>query len=237
MPPLQYPDFPLLHSFSWTLIFEMTFYFLLALLLLRTVKLAPYALIAVLCLSVAVGCCLHIRRPFWIVVCNPILLEFVFGAVVAITYRSVGIKRPLGIGMTTAGVVAASFWEHLDSPRIADGVTMIMTDVGVFARVATFGIAALLIVGGVVFWSPNMTGRLSQILVVLGNASYSTYLISSVTVEIALRVLLAVHIPHSVPLEIVYELLCIALILGVGWIFYDVVEWPLLRFLQRKLSL
>ena len=55
LPPLQYPAIPLLNTFAWTLIFEMTFYFLLALLMLQTVKFAPYALITVLCVSVGGG--------------------------------------------------------------------------------------------------------------------------------------------------------------------------------------
>ena len=235
MPPWVYPDFPLLHAFSWTLIFEMTFYVLLALVLLRTVKLAPYTLIGLLCMAVGVGAVMDIHRPFWIIVCNPILLEFVLGAVIALLYRSVGRRPRLGMILTMLGIAATFFWARVDSPRIADGVTMIAKDAGVFARVATFGLAAFLIVGGVVFWSPGMEGRLGRTLVVLGNASYSTYLISSIAVEIALRILLAVHTPHTSVLEVVYVLFCILVILGAGWMFYDFVEWPLLRFLQRKM--
>ena len=72
---------------------------------------------------------------------------------------------------------------------------------------------------------------------VLGNASYSTYLISSIAIEIALRLLLAIRAPHSSPVAVVYAVVCIAMILGTGWAFYNVVEWPLLRFLKRKLAL
>jgi peptidoglycan/LPS O-acetylase OafA/YrhL len=114
---------------------------------------------------------------------------------------------------------------------------MIVTDVGVFARVFTFGVAAFLIVAGVVLWSPEMKGLMGRLLVVLGNASYSTYLISSIAIEIALRLLLAVRPPHSASVSVLYALVCVATILAAGWLFYNFVEWPLLRFLKRRMAL
>jgi peptidoglycan/LPS O-acetylase OafA/YrhL len=213
----------------------MTFYLLLSLLLLRTVRLAPYALILVLCISAGGGVLVDIRRPIWIIFCNPILLEFVLGVVIALVYKRVGTRPQLGTLLTLTGTGLALFWECADRPSIAHGMQMIVTNVGVFARVATFGMAAFLIVGGVVLWGPGMKGFLSRTLVILGNASYSTYLISSIAIELGLRILLAVHSPNSVPVALFYTLTCIAIILGLGWLFYDFVEWPLLRFLQRKL--
>ena len=158
LPPLQYPDIPLLNTFAWTLIFEMTFYFLLALLLLRTVKFAPYALMLVLCACVGGGALMGIRRPILVILCNPILLEFVFGALIAVIYRGTGKRYRLGMACTIVGSVIAVYWAQGATFQVANGMQMIITDSAVFARVATFGVAALLIVGGVVLWSPDMKG-------------------------------------------------------------------------------
>jgi hypothetical protein len=72
------------------------------------------------------------------------------------------------------GVVLAIVWSAKTHLWIANGMQMILTDDGVFGRVATFGVAAGFLVGGVVFWAPTMKGAVGRLSVVLGNASYST---------------------------------------------------------------
>jgi exopolysaccharide production protein ExoZ len=237
LPPLQYPAFPLLHEFSWTLIFEMFFYFVLALILIKTVKLAVPALIAILSLSVIAGALFDIHRPFWITVCNPILLEFVFGALLAWLHRQLGTHRKSGIAMTVTGTALALVWTVYGAHATANGMQMIMVDSGVFERVVTFGIAAFLIVGGVIFWSPSLSSAPGRLFVILGNASYSSYLISGVMNEVTLRTLYRVfgH-PVSVAAYAVDNTLYVLLVLATGWLFYNLVEWPLIRALQDRFT-
>jgi hypothetical protein len=45
------------------------------------------------------------------------------------------------------------------------------------------GIAAAMLVGGVVFWSPSIETRLGRTAVVFGNAFYSVYLASALVIE------------------------------------------------------
>jgi exopolysaccharide production protein ExoZ len=237
LPSLQYPRFPYLHEFAWTLIFEMFFYLTLSLLLIKTVRFATQSLIAILVLLVTAGAFVDIRRPILIIICNPILLEFAFGAALALIYKRFGRRRPLGMAMTLAGVLLAVGLQALHSQTIATGVQMIQVDAGVFARVATFGIAAFLLVGGVILWSPTLTNRAGRLFVILGNASYSTYLLSSIGIDFGLRLLVkAGGAPLHPGKQLVFDLLSVILVLSAGWLFYNIVEWPLLRSIQSRLA-
>jgi exopolysaccharide production protein ExoZ len=237
LPSLHYPVAPWLHEFSWTLIFEMFFYLALSALLLKTVRFATQALIAVLLLLVTAGVFLDIHRPILIIICNPILLEFAFGAALALIYRRFGRRRYLGMAMTFAGVVLAIGLRAYNSHTVATGLHMIRVDAGVFERVATFGIAALLLVGGVILWSPTLTNRVGRLFVILGNASYSTYLLSSIGIELSVKLLVKVGgAPMNPGKQVLYDVLGVILVLAFGWLFYDLVEWPLLRAIQARLA-
>jgi peptidoglycan/LPS O-acetylase OafA/YrhL len=235
--PAKYPAFPLLHEFSWTLIFEMFFYATLSVILIKTVRFATPALITVLLLLVTLGAFVDIRRPFWIFACNPILLEFAFGALLALAHPKFGRHRRIGIGMTVGGSILAIGLRTYNSPTVASGLHMVRIDSGVFERVFTFGIAAALIVGGMIFWSPALSNRLGRLFVVLGNASYSTYLVSSLGIEYCLRVLIKLGgNPFTLWKQALYDTVSVVLVLAAGWLFYDLVEWPLLRSIQARLA-
>jgi exopolysaccharide production protein ExoZ len=227
----------LLVDFSWTLMFEMFFYYTLALLLFWTVRRAIPASIALFCGAVIAGAFFDIKRPIWIILCNPMLLEFVFGAILAICYRRFGSRRRIGIAMV-AGSVGASFLLLASSlPLMANGLQMIMMDAGVIERVMTWGVAALLLVGGVVFWSPSIETRLGRVVVVLGNASYSAYLMSAMVIEFTMRLLLKTvggKPPLSVERVVIYQTIGTIAVFGVGWLCYQCIEWPMLRWLQAR---
>lgn len=235
--PGRYPTFPLLHEFSWTLIFEMFFYATLSVILIKTVRFAAPALITILLLLVTIGAFVDIRRPIWIFACNPILLEFAFGAILALLHQRFGRRHRTGMAMMLFGSFLAIGIKAYNSPTVASGLHMIRVNSGVFERVFTFGLAAALIVGGMVFWSPALSSRVGRLFVVLGNASYSTYLISSLGIEYSLRVLIRIAgKPFSLWQQALYDLLSVVFVLAAGWLFYDFVEWPLLRSIQARLA-
>ena len=156
LPPIHYQGDGLIIGYSWTMMFEIFFYSLLGLILLRTVRWAVPTLILVLTASVALGSLWDIRHPFWIVAANPILLEFVFGALIAVLYARVGVRRHMGMFLTAFGVFA-SLWMAAHNPYwIANGGQMILINQGAFYRAVTWGGCALFLVAGVVFWSPSM---------------------------------------------------------------------------------
>jgi exopolysaccharide production protein ExoZ len=236
LPGLHSREMFLLVDFSWTMVFEMFFYYTLSVVLLFTVRRAVPVSIALFCSAVAAGRFIGIQRPVWVIVCNPILLEFVFGAFLALCYRRFGNRRKPGIAMVLVSV-AASFYLLFSSFHVATGPQAIMGDDAVVARTMTWGVAALLLVGGVVFWSPSIQTQPGKIAVVLGNASYSAYLASAVVIEFTMRLLLKIAGGAS-PLPIgrvaIYQSIGVIAVFGAGWLCYQFIEWPMLRWLQAR---
>jgi exopolysaccharide production protein ExoZ len=235
LPSFTHLRTPLIVAFSWTLVFEMFFYYTLALVLLKTVRLAVPVMIALLTAAVITGNLFGIRHPVWIVLCNPILLEFVLGAIVALVYARFKKLRVLGWGMTLLGTALVIYLAAYTPAAAANSQQAVMEGVGVLGRVMTWGVAAVLIVGGGVFWSPSLNSRIGRIFVALGTASYSAYLASPIVIELVSRLLYKLHgAPASTLSFALYKCLMVAAVLGLGWLCYDLIEWPLIRRLQTK---
>jgi peptidoglycan/LPS O-acetylase OafA/YrhL len=164
------------------------------------------------------------------------LLEFVFGAAIALAHRRLGVKRRLGFVLLALGIVA-SFYLRAYPPATADSMQMILSGKGILYRVGTWGLAAAGIVAGTVFWSPRISTRLGLMAIVLGNASYSAYLSSQLVEEFTIRFLLNLHphLPLSFGVEMGIQMVVLFTILGAGWVSYQFMEWPLVRLLQKKL--
>lgn len=226
---------------SWTLNFEMVFYYVFALVLLKTVRWAVPWLVALLLLAVAAGTLMDIRRPVMAVLLNPILLEFVFGALLSLGYnrlqRSSGktAVRVAGKLTTLMGIgMAACLWARPPAGA-ATGLQMVMWNVGIFHRVFTFGVAAVLIVGGVVLWSPSMSSRAGRLCVILGNSSYSAYLASEHVMDYGERLLRRFgQISSSAARQFLFEAAITTAVLAVGWVCYQFVEWPMTRWLRKR---
>jgi exopolysaccharide production protein ExoZ len=235
-PELHYPGQTLILGCSWTMNFEIFFYFLLGLMLLKTIKWAVQLLIILLITATAVGSIVGIRHPVAIVIANPILLEFVFGAIIALLYARLRRRRVAGIAAAAIGVMATLYFAAHNYPYIASGLQMVMVDDGAFARVATWGVCAALIVGGTVFWSPSMKSAPGRLFVLLGNASYSIYLTSAFFLEYSFRLFFRFDNPPilSVWNKLFFECsMLLSLLLG-GFAVYTFVERPLLRMLQSR---
>jgi peptidoglycan/LPS O-acetylase OafA/YrhL len=236
-PSAVYPGWWMLVPVAWTLVFEMFFYYVLSAVQLFTVKHAVPVVIAILCGAVAIGRFYSIRRPYLIVFANPILLEFVFGACIALIYFRLGKRRRIGIALTFAGV-AAAIAVKLFFDTAATWMGMILTDDGVTHRAFTWGIAAALIVAGTVFWSPSSKRWAWRASVVVGDSSYSAYLASPLILEFTgrgLETLMRSHAPLSSATVMLCWLVMVAAVLAAGWLCYQLIEWPMLRKLQALL--
>ncbi len=238
LPGYSYPEMNLLVDFTWTLVFEMFFYYSLAAVLLVSVRRAVPVALAFFCGAVVLGLLMDIHRPLWNILCNPILLEFVLGGGIALLYARLGARKKTGVVLTTLGVLTACVMS-VHVPAGASGFQMIMANDGVWERVLTWGVAAGLIVGGVVFWSPSIRTPVGRIAVVLGNASYSTYLASALVIEWTLRQLARVFGSGeqiSTVRFFVAQTVCIVAVFTTGWVCYQLVEWPMLRWLGARLA-
>jgi exopolysaccharide production protein ExoZ len=233
---LPLPQYPPLVDFSWTMMFEMFFYYTLCVVLLFTVRRAVPTTIALLCAAVTLGAFTGTHTSFWVVITNPMLLEFIFGAVIALAHKKFAPNRPLGIAALVSGFAAALYFQYFP-PNCATGMQMVLAGDRVTTRAATWGLAAALMVFGVAFWLPAMKSRIGRVAVILGNASYSTYLLSALAIEYVLRLLLHLRIaslPLTFTAHILYQTVVLAAVLCTGWLCYQIVEWPLVRTLQAK---
>ncbi len=234
-PALTYPTFALLVPFSWTLVFEMMFYYIVTLVLLATTRHAVGVTLAVILGAVVLGAAVGVQHPVAIIALNPMLLEFVLGAAIALAYRRWGRRRLVGIAVLGIGVLA-SLYLRAFPPHVADGMHMVLAGTLVLQRVLTWGVAAALIVGGMVLWSPSMKSRAGQFCVLLGNSSYSAYLMSGFVLEFASRILLRVThvgVDASLAMVVALRLILVLSVFVLGWFCYQMIEWPLIRGLGR----
>lgn len=237
-PALTFPHFSLIVPFSWTLIFEMVFYYIVAAMLFATTRHAVGVTVAFICGAVTLGAVFGVRYPVAIIALNPMLLEFVLGMVVALVYQRFGRRRMAGVAVLGAGV-ALSFYLRAFPPHAADGMHMVLAGKLVLQRAITWGVAAALIVGGMVFWSPSMKSRAGQFAVVLGNSSYSAYLVSGLVLEFVSRLLLKVShagAESSVETMIGLRMIVVVSVFLLGWLCYQFIEWPMIRRLGKMIA-
>jgi exopolysaccharide production protein ExoZ len=228
------PRYPLLIGVSWTLVFEMFFYYTLSAVLLLTVKRAVPVAILLLGLAVLAGEITHPRSALAIILTSPILLEFICGALVAMSFYRFGRRRRVGIVMLIVGVIISLYLRSHRELVGAQGIDLVFSSSGVMQRVMTWGLSATLIVSGTVFWSPATKSLPAKLAVVLGNSSYSAYLASSLLIEFSARVFMRLASP-SLAVEVAVQLLIVLIVLFAGCVIYQFVEWPLIRWLQARI--
>ncbi|WP_158945824.1 acyltransferase [Granulicella sp. S190] len=233
--PFGHQPTPALVSFSWTLVFEIFFYLSLSVILMFfSARRAVLVSIVSFCSAILLGEVAGTQHPFWIIGCNPMLLEFVFGALLALAHQRLGRMRGFGIALLLLGVAEALYLRAFPDQGGANGMQMVLAGVQVIRRVTTWGLSAAMIVGGIIFWSPVITKKLGRIVVILGNASYSTYLASALLIEFTMRLILKIRgeATMSTPEHVAYQTLIVFAVFAGGWLCYQFIEWPMIRKLQ-----
>jgi exopolysaccharide production protein ExoZ len=236
LPALSYPRIHLIIGVAWTLIFEMVFYYVITVFLRITIRHAVRNTVAALVLLVAAGRFLGVARPGIVIVMNPILLEFVMGNISALGLQRFGRQRRAGIAMLVAGVIAVGLLTFFVTTNVAVEQN-VLGGVDLLSRVGTWGVAAWLLVSGVVFWGPPVRSRLGKLLVEVGNGSYSIYLTSAITTEMIARLMswLPVEFLRSGPV-LLREGIALVCVILCGMVCYWLVEKPLLRWLNSRYS-
>jgi exopolysaccharide production protein ExoZ len=233
--PGLYPRYPLVVAFSWTMAFEMYFYYVLATALLFTVRWAVPVSIAFFGAAVLLGQMAGVQCPVWITFTSPMLLEFIFGAIAAFALLHFGKRRRLGIAMLIVGIAASLYMRSHTQQGGAAGIDMVLSSAGATRRMFTWGLAATMIVSGVIFWSPSIQSLPGRIAVILGNASYSAYLASPLVIEFTGRLLIRLGGRATVGKEVLFQTVMVLVVLLAGWLSYQFVEWPMIRWFQAKL--
>jgi exopolysaccharide production protein ExoZ len=233
--PGLFPRYPLVVGFSWTMVFEMFFYYVLAATLLITIRLAVPVSIAFFGVAVLMGQIAGVENPLWIAFSSPLLLEFSLGAITALAFIRFRQPRRLGVAMLVVGVSLSLYLRANPDQGGAGGIDMVLSSVGAVRHAFTWGLAATMIVSGMVFWSPSIQSLPGRMAVILGDASYSAYLASSLVIEFACRILLKAGGHASLGKETLFQTVLVITVLVAGWLSYQFVEGPLRRWLQKKL--
>jgi peptidoglycan/LPS O-acetylase OafA/YrhL len=216
---------------GWTLIYEVAFYVVFALLLLLPAKLRPIFLTvwAVgLLIKWAVAAPLGGVADSWATtLMDPLCLEFLMGAAAAYFIRRTTLSISMPLGFLALGI-------GLFGVALCLGATGVGLDFAQ-SRVLIFGLPAMLIVIGCVgceradrFKAPALLGR-------IGDASYTLYL-SHILVLLVLKrgAMAAGMFDGATPLSVtVFTVIGVSVSVVASLIIYRFVERPLLQVSRR----
>lgn len=199
---------------GWTLNFEMFFYTCFAATLLAPQRYRLAILLGGGIALVTAGALFRLPLPlaFW---ADSIVLEFLFGVVLAVAWRRVG---------------SASSWMFLVA-LIGLALTFLLSTTWPdLPRVIKAGLPSVLVVGGVVFSGPTVERLFGcPPLATLGNASYALYLSHTFTINLLLMVWLKLGL--AAPWG--FAALAFTASIIVSLIVYVLLEKPSMAFLKN----
>jgi peptidoglycan/LPS O-acetylase OafA/YrhL len=211
--------------FGWTLVFEMFFYYVLSLNLLIGKKAVILRSIACITLLVAIGAAVGFKRPILVLVANPINLEFVLGCCTALLFTRLGRRPTLGLMLVFAGVLLLAATVVFGFGHIDDAALTLNSD-GSWLRLFLWGIPAAILSAGFIFRPMQMHSTFGRLWVFLGDASYSIYLTSAVSLYLASRFFKLIG---SLPPDLNIVLLVLFVTIA-GSASYLLVERPITQF-------
>lgn len=205
---------------GWTLNYEMFFYLLFAATLLAPAKTRPWLLsLALLGLS-ALRPLGDTDNPLWATYTNPLLLEFGAGVWLGKAWSEGWLpSRPIGFALMALGLVGFA------------AVTLAGVDVDQ-ARILFWGLPALSLVTGAV--SLEKAGPLPHWwpLRLLGDASYSVYLVHGLAISAAVRALEKLGVGSPT----VTFAVSVATGVAAGVVAYELAEKPLMKLFRTGLA-
>jgi peptidoglycan/LPS O-acetylase OafA/YrhL len=215
---------PMLHV-GWTLNYEMYFYALLAGALFACRKHYELCVAAVIAFGYVAAPRLSGTPALSAFLGNDIVFEFLFGFLAFRLYRSLSERQ---ISPVIYGLVAAGAYVFL----------AVRENFGPAAyRAVVFGIPSLFLVVASACLDPIIqknNGRITQMLVAIGNASYAIYLSHIFVVE-GCRKLLFPALPYALPATL-GALIIIVIAMIVGEFTYLLIDRPIHQVLKSRLA-
>lgn len=207
---------------GWTLNYEMFFYLLFGLCLLIPLRWRTPIIVALLACLVSLQ---FFNPPTNSVIgfySSSIILEFAFGVALGYLYsRDAGISRVLSLSM------------------ILTGIAFVLTFTGslpLSLRAIDFGIPALLIVAGAVFFERSRGVREVALPKLLGDASYSLYLTHGMVLSAYGQFWRKFHLPSvSQPINfLLFSIVGVIIASIFGIAIYKFIERPLVSILAGR---
>jgi exopolysaccharide production protein ExoZ len=205
---------------GWTLTYEFLFYLLFAAALAMRVDvlrliIPGLGLIAIAALARTEA------WPAWTILFDTIIIEFVFGVMLA-KWTARGFRLPPAIA---GAFILFGFGLILIVPMISEN-----------ARVLTWGIPAFVIVAGAVSLESFVPPALPRWLLTLGDASYSIYLSHGFVLP-AFGIVVSTIVPRGLWTEGLTIILCLLVSSIAGWIVFISIESPMLHAMRRSTTL
>jgi exopolysaccharide production protein ExoZ len=207
------------HLLGWTLNYEMFFYAVFALAIVLPRRFAVAAVTIVLLMLVTAGRFTPLPLPFsfW---ANSIVLEFCLGMAIAVIYRE-GVRLP-PVAAWALGIAACAGYAAAYAPT------------GEW-RVLFWGLPSAALVASVALsattWQPGRAGRFFGLL---GDASYSLYLVHPLTFPLVRWTIGRWFDFSQIPW--VYAAIAYVAAIAASVVCYRAFEKPITRALQRRLK-
>lgn len=210
---------------GWTLNYEVFFYGLFGFLIMLSRRAVVVIIAATFCALIAIRQIFDVPNPFayWF---NPLIIEFVFGMAIALAYRE-GFRIPPRVQwpLVAAGLALLGYsWSkaHFFPP---DSVQ----------RVFYWGLPAILIVGSFALAAKRVPHNLFwRVSGFLGDASYSIYLVHTLTLGVPVLLFGRWLAPADAPW---FYLACMLVVTTIpSFLVYLYVEKPLIDYFARKIE-
>ncbi|MGI8397393.1 acyltransferase family protein [Agrobacterium deltaense] len=214
-------------SVGWTLNFEMFFYALFALLLIvPDFRLRIVLLVTILACLVGAGM-IFVLNPYLEYYTSPVILDFAFGAGFGAFYVSG--RASFSSGNRTCAWLLIAMGALLVA---ATGRGLELSSSHNILRPMTWGFAGLLLIYGCVLLEENGFVAKNRILIYLGNASYSIYLVHNLMIQVSEKTVNLFLTPGLVALGVM-TLFALALTIIFGLASYKFIEYPINQIYRR----
>ena len=215
---------------AWTLVWEMLFYVVFAVILNFDRRIVAYALAAWLIAELVLFATLNSSPNFYLnFIAAPIPIEFILGAFAGILYMKKWLPAPSAFAALAVGATATAWsWvivHHIELQSPND-----------INRVIIFGIPAALIVYAAVSLEARRKFVGPAILTAIGDASYAIYLWHLAILVVLRHILISLH-PAGPLAHAAILLLTLAVVVAVGMLIYRFFERPVTTYLNGLLTL
>jgi len=219
---------------GWTLSFEWLFYIMYSGLIFLKIKYKLLCLFSIIISLIIAGVIVNTQDARFAFITNPILLEFLFGAIICWIYFHV----PMGKYFCYLLILTALVWFACEILFGFGGISEMGCTINAECsrmRVLLWGIpGAMLVCGAVVMEKNGYLNKLwkSSLFQIIGDSSYSIYLTHTIVFSILGSIYIRMGNLLTPDMSVIIQL---AIGTMVGILFYKFVETPLLKFLNGRM--
>ncbi|WLP57107.1 acyltransferase family protein [Agrobacterium fabrum] len=214
-------------SVGWTLNFEIFFYSLFALLLFVPNFGMRIALLVTILICLASSGIILAKNPYLEYYTNPVILDFAIGAAFGAFYVTRRESSP--------SVNPTISWTLIAIGALLIAVTgngLGLSYSNNILRPMTWGLAGLMLISGCIFLEENGLVARNRLIIHLGNASYSIYLVHNLMIQVSEKAVGLFFTPGLVALGIM-ALCALALTTIFGLASYKFIEYPINQGYRR----